>query len=575
MKPSAVLEISDKNTSGYGQVLAPGLGSKDAFVVPRIIRRWVFVVTFLVVPFCWTLTAQENLARLDQIDVLHYQFDLTLSEKTNEIQGEANIRLERLLDLPNLNLDLQAAEGGMGMTVRQVMHQGRPLRYQHQGQQLTIDWPEGTPVGKPLELRIQYAGTPADGLVIGQNKFGDRTFFGDNWPNRARHWLPTVDHPSDKATVEWVVTAPEGYQVVANGRQTEETNLDGDMIRHRFVTEVPLPTKVMVIGVAPFAVGYAGQTHGVPVSSWVFPQNREEGFYDYQPAVRVLDWFIEHVADYPFLKLANVQSKTRYGGMENAGNIFYFENSVNGRQEREALIAHEIAHQWFGNSASEKSWYHVWLSEGFATYFTHLYIEHTQGFDTFAERLQADRLRVLRFGRQRSAPIVDTTVTDFNQLLNPNSYQKGSWVLHMLRRKLGDDVFWAGIRTYYQRYKLRNALTEDFREVMEEVSGQDLKAFFHQWLHEPGYPDLAVTWTYHTADQEVEVVIRQGQDHLYDVPLTIQAVDSRLAPLGERTIRLDQREKTVRIGITEGKVETLALDPETNLLFTANIQQKQ
>ena len=528
----------------------------------------LWLATWILVP------GQENLARLDQIDVLHYQFDLTLADDTDAIAGQALVRLTLLQERPQLTLDLQAENGGQGMQVEAVQYQGGPLPFQHEGQALSIDLPEDIPIGEPLELSIIYRGVPADGLIIGENKFGDRTFFGDNWPNRARHWLPTVDHPSDKATVEWVVTAPQGYQVVANGRQLEETNLDDELVRYRYATEVALPTKVMVIGVAPFAVGYAGSTHDIPVTSWVFPDNREAGFYDYQPAVRVLDWFIEHVADYPFLKLANVQSKTRYGGMENAGNIFYFENSVNGRREREALIAHEIAHQWFGNSASEQSWYHVWLSEGFATYFTHLYLEHTQGYDVLQERLQTDRLTVLRFGRQRSVPVVDTTVRDFNQLLNPNSYQKGGWVLHMLRRQVGNEAFWQGIRTYYRRYQLSNALTEDFQQVMEEVSGQDLEQFFHQWLYEPGYPDLQVEWSYDENAREVVATIRQQQDYVFHCPLTIQVVNAGMDQLAVQEVQLSEREHTVRIPVKRGQVETLALDPETNLLFTANIRRK-
>lgn len=523
---------------------------------------------------CSLVSGQEDLSRLDQIDVLHYQFALTLAEDTDAIAGQAMVRLTLLQPRPQIMLDLQAQQGERGMRIEAVQYNGAPLRFQHEAQELSIDLPGDIPVGEPLEFLITYRGIPADGLIIGKNKFGDRTFFGDNWPNRARHWLPTVDHPSDKATVEWVVTAPQGYQVVGNGRQLEETNLDADLVLHRFATEVPLPTKVMVIGVAPFAVGYAGSAHDIPVTSWVFPDNREAGFYDYQPAVRVLDWFIEHVGDYPFLKLANVQSKTRYGGMENAGNIFYFENSVNGRREREALIAHEIAHQWFGNSASEKSWYHVWLSEGFATYFTHLYMEYTQGYDVLQERLQTDRLTVLRFGRQRSVPVVDTTVRDFNQLLNPNSYQKGGWVLHMLRRKVGDEAFWEGIRTYYRQYKLSNALTEDFKHVMENVSGQDLDQFFQQWLYEPGYPDLGVNWSYDAAAGKVVITIRQQQDYLFDCALTIRAVGSGMEPLGEQTVRLREREQELRLPVAAGQVENLVLDPQTNLLFTASIRQK-
>src|SRR5204863_6116924 len=141
-------------------------------------------------------------------------------------------------------------------------------------------------------------------------------------------------------------------------------------------TSVVLPTKVMVIGVARFAIEYEGEINKVPLQSWVYPQNRKEGFSDYSMASGPLDYFSKNIAPYPYEKLANVQSTTRWGGMENAGNIFYYENSVTGKANIEGLLAHEVAHQWFGDSASESDWYHVWLSEGFATYFTQLYLEN-------------------------------------------------------------------------------------------------------------------------------------------------------------------------------------------------------
>ena len=514
--------------------------------------------------------AQEQLDRLSQIDVLHYTFDLTLSDQTNTIDGRALVRLRLLQPMDQVALDLQSRQNDAGMEVQSIQLDGEELEYSHQGQSLRIFLPKGLTAGTNLDLQIAYQGVPQDGLIIGENRFGSRTFFGDNWPNRARHWLPTVDHPSDKATVEWIVTAPGVYQVVANGRQTEETTLPDGRRLTRFATEVPLPTKVMVIGVAPFAVQYAGDANGIPVTSWVFPDNREEGFYDYQPAVSILEWFMEEVGPYPYLKLANVQSKTRYGGMENAGNIFYFENSVTGKRERNSLIAHEIAHQWFGNSATEGSWYHVWLSEGFATYFTHLWVEATEGREVLDERLQADRLQVLRYGRRRSAPIIDPSVRDFNQLLNPNSYQKGGWVLHMLRRKIGDQAFWQGIRTYYRRYQLRNALTEDLRAVMEEVSGQDLQQFFDQWLRQPGFPDLEVQWNVLEGGDTAEVTITQKQDELFTFPLTIQVAGTELSDLGTKSVEISGRTQTVRVPFS-GKAETLVLDPETDLLFTAGI----
>ncbi len=520
----------------------------------------------LVLPFL--LTAQQHYERLATIDVQHYKFALELNDASDEIQGSAQVRIRFREATDAFALDLVKKNGDAGMTVTAVLEDGEMVDFQHDGEKLRIQISK-TRADEIRTYQINYSGIPADGLVIGTNKFGDRTFFGDNWPNRARHWLPTVDHPSDKASVEFIVTAPEHYQVVANGTQVEETNLDDGLKLTHWSETVRLPTKVMVIGVAPFAVQWAGETHDTPVTSWVFPENSDAGFYDYAQAVAVLGWFIEHVAPYPYEKLANVQSKTRYGGMENASNIFYFENSVTGTRERESLIAHEIAHQWFGNSASEASWHHVWLSEGFATYFTDLYFEHVHGRDAFVPRMESERQRVIGFANRRLVPIVDTTITDYNRLLNANSYQKGAWVLHMLRHKVGDDDFWEGIRTYYDRYKFSNALTKDLQAVMEEVSEWDLDRFFEQWIFQPGHPKLQVNWSYDASEQMVNLQIEQTQeDVVFDFPLDI-SVNGKVV-----TFRIEERKHAFTI-LAEEEPTELRLDPNVWLLYEAQVLKQK
>ncbi|MEO0341556.1 MAG: M1 family metallopeptidase, partial [Bacteroidota bacterium] len=478
--------------------------------------RYLFLAFIL---SCYTsiLFAQDHLERKATIDILHYRFQLELSDASDLIKGKASLDFELKQKVEELSLDLIVKKSnGKGMLVRNIELDGKEVAYRHYQDLLYVKIPEDILLHEPYQLDITYEGVPEDGLVIGKNKFGGRTFFGDNWPNRARHWLPTVDHPSEKATVEFVVTAPAKYEVVGTGRQIEETNLLDGRKRTAWKCDVPLPTKVMVIGAAEFAIALAGMVDNIPVTSWVFPQNRLKGFRDYDDAVKVLDWFHTHVAPYPYTKLANVQSKTRWGGMENASNIFYFENSVNGKEEREGLIAHEIAHQWFGNSASEADWHHVWLSEGFATYFTHLYYEYNHGRDVMQDRLQTDRTNIIRYARQNpKQPIVDTTITDYNQVLSTNTYQKAGWVLHMLRQEVGTENFWKGIKRYYQKYQFSNAYTADFKNIMELVSGQELDDFFRQWFYQPGLPDLEVSWSFDATSKVFSIQAAQKQEALF------------------------------------------------------------
>lgn len=517
--------------------------------------------------------AQQHLARLATLDIEHYEFYLSLFDDTNRIEGEAHLHFRVKEAVQSIELDLFAQmQNGKGMKVSDARLGNVKVDFQQQLDDLRIDFPIELEPGESYELQINYSGIPIDGLVIGQNKFGDRTFFGDNWPNRARHWLPTVDHPSDKATVEFIVEADERYQVVGTGKKLEETTLPNGRRRTHWGTTVPLPTKVMVIGAAEFAVELAGEVNSIPVTSWVFPQNREAGFTDYAQAVPVLDWFQQHIAPYPYEKLANVQSKTRYGGMENASNIFYFENSVTGKKEREALIAHEIAHQWFGNSASEADWHHVWLSEGFATYFTHLYFEHTHGREVFVDRLQTDRTNIIRYARQNpDQPIVDTRITNYNEVLSTNTYQKAGWILHMLRQEVGTPTFWEGIRTYYQQYQLSNAYTEDFREVMERVSGQELDQFFQQWFYKPGVPEIKVIWNQEGG--QTELLVTQSPDTQHQFKLMVAAMDKNGDFIGKAIMDIQPGSSRHTFPV-ERKVHQLQLDPETQVLFNAQLRRK-
>ncbi len=176
--------------------------------------------------------------------------------------------------------------------------------------------------------------------------------------------------------------------------------------------------------------------------------------------------------------------------MENAGAIFYAENSVTGQGKAERLIAHEIAHQWFGDCVTEADWHHIWLSEGFATYLTSMYIESVQGKARLASDMARSRSSIIRDSEKNPCPVIDTTITNLMQLLSVNSYQKGAWVLHMLRYETGDDDFIKGLRLFYDGFRNSNALRSDFQESDGRCSGKDLSNFFKQWLEVAGEPEL-------------------------------------------------------------------------------------
>ena len=497
-------------------------------------------------------------------DVQQYDLSLTLNDTTNRIAGTTGVTVRYVRDVTSFRLALVGPSlNDTGMTVTSVQQDGAgvPFTQDSAGINLSVNAREGA----VRTYIISYAGIPADGLIISTNKFGKRTFFTDNWPDRAHNWFPCIDHPGDKAAVNFTIIAPDHYQVVANGLKTEETSLPGKLKRTRYREKVPLPSKVIAVGVADFAIDHPADVSGIPVYTYVFPENKDRGFRDYAKAVDILRFFIKKIGPYPYEKLANIQSKTIFGGMENAGAIFYAERSV-GSRTIEELMAHEIAHQWFGDAVTETDWQHLWLSEGFATYMAWVYLESKYGSDTLRKGMAADRWEIIAFGRTRNTPVVDTTVKDhYMQLLNVNSYQKGSWVLHMLRRRLSDVIFWKGIRQYFATYSGKNANTDNFREVMEQVSGQDLKGFFKQWLQTAGVPVLNIRVEPVAAKDSQLVTIEQQQEPLFDFWLEYNTRNNK------KVSGVDVKGKTTTLGLHNGAI--LKVDPNVNILAEIRLIQ--
>ena len=525
-----------------------------------------------------SLATLDDYPRRIGIDVENYRFELELSDDVDEIRGRATVSVrftnngaaELLLDLTSVNSD------GAGMVVESVSAEGAELGFSHRDDLLTIRLGEAGRAGTRLDVLVQYAGAPAAGLEVGPNKYGDRTFFSDNWPNRARNWLPTIDHPYDKATSEMLVTAPSHYQVVSNGLQVEQTDgADGTRMTH-WRQSVPTSTWLYVLGVARFAVQHVDDFDGRPIQTWVYQQDRDDGFYDFAvPTKRAMEFYADYVGPYAYEKLANITSPVTGGGMEAASAIMYHEGSVTGdRTVRwRNVIIHEVAHQWFGNAVTESDWDDVWLSEGFATYFTLLFIEHAYGRDDFVDGLRSSAERVFtQYATDPEYRIVHDDLDDMSRVSSGATYQKGSWILHMLRSQLGDEVFWSGIRAYYARHMNGNATTTVFRIAMEEASGGDLSVFFEQWLLRGGNPRLEGWWDYDPTAMAVRVELNQTQTAgpTYRLPMEIGIhFDGDVLPSAVESVEVDGRFHRFVIPVT-GPPSDVTLDPNVRTLFESD-----
>jgi aminopeptidase N len=511
--------------------------------------------------------ARDTYARHPELDAQQYRIRVRIDGETERIGAEAEIVFAvRAAGVREVPLDFA------GLEVDGVEVNGRAARFTHAEQKFRVALPESLRPGDTFTVSVKYHGKPADGLYFKHNKFGDRTVFADNWPNRAHQWFPAIDHPYDKARVVFFDCAPARYVVVANGRLVGTTAApDGTRLTH-WREDVPVPVYCMVFGAAEFALTDMDVWGGVPLSYYVYPQERERGLRDYGRAPQMLDLYTTLVGPFPYEKLALVQSSTRFGGMENSSNIFFDENAYDGSGKLESTVAHEVAHQWFGDSVTEGDWHHLWLSEGFATYFAAIFFERAEGPARFRQMMLDAKDRYVKDADAVSRPVYDPSVTDLFKLLNRNNYEKGGWVLHMLRGLMGDEKFFAGVRDYYRTYRDGNALTEDFRRVMERHAGRPLEWFFQQWIYRPGFPALEAAWRWDAAAKRLRLTITQKQPGAaFRLPLEVEFEEGG-APRRER-VELGAREQTFDFRL-DGKPRGLRVDPDEWVLKTLSVREE-
>jgi len=505
----------------------------------------------------------------------HYLVNITLNEQLSEITS-ASVRINVSIVKPTRAIDLDFGD----LTIDGATLNSTSVPFTHKDGKLLFALPQALSPGDALVLTVNYHGKPKDGLVLANDKDGKPEAIGDNWPNRVHHWLPVLDHPSAKATVTFNITAPADQEVVANGRLDHVTS-SGTLRTWSYSEGVPIPPYCMMIGVGQFAKVQSAERAVTPLSYYVPMSERELAQKGFSPAAPVLEFFSQTVTRYPYEKLALIVGATRYGGMENSSAIV-FTSTIFNRPTRAGtskafgvpagnvtLIAHEIAHQWFGDSVTESTWSDLWLSEGFATYFAGLFVQRYESEEAFQQYMKDASRQVFNYEKEHRTPIFDRDTENLMELLNPNNYQKGAWVLHMLRSNLGDAAFFRGIRAYYEAHKSSVATTEDLRAALEKSSGKDLRAFFARWVYDTGHPQYELKWFW-LGKKELRVVLSQiqsGNGFVDPVHITISTAKGKrdvvLKPTGKLFIeRIPLRDKPVQIDF----------DPDNRLLDESTVK---
>ncbi|MEP6742470.1 MAG: M1 family metallopeptidase [bacterium] len=531
----------------------------------------------------WILPASTLAARrerlIDSWKPLNYKITLAFNDGLTEItSARVAITVEAIKDVSLIDFDFGA------LPVDAVTVDGNTTMFSRAPGLLNVQ------LAKPLSRKtralivVEYHGSPTDGLVLSKDKDSRPSAIGDNWPDRVHQWIPCLDHPSAKATVTFTVTAPARDLVVANGQLIHVENSSPVNRTWTYTEAAPIPPYCMIVAVGEFVQIKIADEPITPLSYYVQQSDKDYAVHGFAAANPALKFLTNTIAPYPYEKLALIIGTTRFGGMENSSAIVFPAFLFNGKPSEPLsnvfkvhegvveVVAHEIAHQWFGDSVTESTWSDLWLSEGFATYFAGLVVQRYEGERRFRDYMQDAANRYFSFEKKTSMPIHDTETEDLFKLLNPNNYQKGAWVLHMLRAELGDETFFRGIRAYYTAHQGSLASTEDLREALEKVSGRNLKDFFARWVYSAGHPHYELTWNWNDRNKRLRVVLNQTQSG----PAYPNAVPVEIVSGGNkrRIVITTEHKHTIEEIPLDAAPTSLILDPDNVILDEAQVTKK-
>ena len=508
----------------------------------------------------------------------HLRLKVTIDDRERSVSGTATHRLSPINDgLKTLALD--AAD----LSIRRIVDDAaKVLEWEVHGDSLEIRLGKARKAGETFEVRISYDAKPRRGLffMAPDKAYPKRPRVvwtqGEDEDNRA--WFPSYDYPNQRFTSEVLATVDERYEALSNGRLVEVTH-DKRSKRKTFHWSLDKPHSNYLIALA---VGEFDSKEwdvdGVPVLAYV-PRGLGS-FIDrcFSNVPDMVRYFGKATGQtYPWARYAQVcVPEFIVGGMENTSITILHEYCLTDEKayndyRPESLLAHELAHQWFGDFLTCKSWGHVWLNESFATYFEILWFEHFYGKEEALMRIEADRENYFEeAAKSYKRPIVTHRFAEPSDMFDRHTYEKGGSVLHMMRNELGDDLWWKAIRHYVKRFASENVETNDLKVAIEEATGRNLDTFFDAWLYKAGHPELEVSWSWDEKAKQVELRVKQTQEvkdpvPLFRVPLVVElAWDDRVA---RSAARIEKADQVFRFDAPR-RPKAVLFDPEDVLLKT-------
>jgi aminopeptidase N len=420
-------------------------------------------------------------------DALHYTLDLDWDAAINEISGTVTMEAEASDDLIRFNLDFA------GFTISAITVNAEAATYRRKERELEITPEQPLENGQRFTVAVTYAGVPGEGVEIdspydafagGWRRYRNGVYVASQ-PSGASLWYPVNDHPLDKATYTFIITVPDPYVVAANGLLEEISSNADATTTFRWEASDPTASYLTTVNIAAFQMVQAQGPRGIPIRNYFPVDDTTELIRTFGKTGRMMRFFESIFGPYPFEAYGVVVAdRSLPFALETQTLSLFGRDIAGGGEGAEDVIAHELAHQWFGNSVSLVEWRDIWLNEGFATYASVLWWEHEQGVDTMNDILDEYYLII------NNAPFfVAPGNPPQDELFNGGVYLRGAWTLHALRLEIGDADFFDTLQTYYAEYASGNATTADFIAVAETVSGQELDALFEAWLFADEVPD--------------------------------------------------------------------------------------
>jgi len=516
------------------------------------------------------------------VDITHIRLDLAVHLEQKEIVGSATLSFTALRPLRSITFDAVDFQT-TGVTLAIGDSAPQPADFYNDGKKIVITPRAELPTGAAARAKISYAvRRPGTGLHF----FGPTVAEPDTpwqvWSQGEsitnRHWFPCADHPNERQTTELIATVKTGYEVISNGALlSKKENAGAGTTTWHYKQDKPHVAYLVSLVVGKFAV-QREQWRGKPVAYYVPPERADDMQRSFGDTLRMLDFYSERFGYvYPWAKYDQVVvEQFIVGGMENTSATTLNENTLHDAKadidySSEPLVAHELVHQWYGDLITCRDWAHLWLNEGFATYFEAVWDEHDNGPDEFAYNMYQKARRALDGGKAK--PIVDRRWGDPWDQFDARSYPKGAWVLHMIRNRTGDDRFWKIIRTYTKRHEYGIVESTDFRQVCEEVTGRSFERFFYDWTERPGHPVVDVKYKWVADDKLASVTVKQTQkSEAFHFPVKLEfAIKDRKDPV-VTVHEMTEKERSFHVPLPDRPVR-FRFDPGFTVLKEEKINQ--